>query len=68
MLRWFRRRWVKRTEYDAVTAIYECRIEALEQEVEELRRTLERADAAAQGSHAGLALLRQIARDARRTV
>ena len=68
MLRWFHRRWIKRTKYEAVTAIYECRIEALEQEIEELRRALGRTDAATQGSHAGLALFRQIAREARRTV
>ncbi len=67
MLRWFRRRWVKRSEYDAVTAIYECRIEALEYEVDELRKLVKAKDPDASFTHTGLSLLRQTARNAHRT-
>jgi hypothetical protein len=64
MFGWFHRRWVKRTEYETMKAIYEVRIEAMEEEVEELLAAVGAAAADSPRYHNGLRLLRQIAEDA----
>ncbi len=64
MFRWFHRRWVKRTEYEAMKAIYECRIEAMEDEVNDLVAALGDAGSDRPQYHAGLHVLRQIAEKA----
>ncbi len=61
MFSWFHRRWVKRTEYDVMKAVYEVRIEAMEEEIEDLLASIGETGADRPRYHAGLHLLRQIA-------